>query len=63
MSLTLQFWSGDLNYRLDLDDQEVWGLVQSADWEALLVGDQLLNDISQSQSFTGFSEPKINFRP
>jgi hypothetical protein len=63
LQLTSQFWSGDLNYRLDMSDQEIWDLVEGKHWDGLLLGDQLLSDISENMSFAGFSEPPITFRP
>ncbi|KAL1409612.1 hypothetical protein Q8F55_003607 [Vanrija albida] len=57
------FWLGDLNYRLELDDADIRGLITTQDWDALLTSDQLLTDIADNKSFIGFSEPRITFRP
>ena len=35
------FWTGDLNYRVDLSDEEVKGLIVKQDWNALLEHDQV----------------------
>ncbi|WVQ93909.1 hypothetical protein IAU59_000987 [Kwoniella sp. CBS 9459] len=57
------FWLGDLNYRIDLPDNEVKKLVEEKKWEDMLAKDQLRNDIISEQSFTGFAEPEITFHP
>ncbi|WWC85634.1 uncharacterized protein L201_000500 [Kwoniella dendrophila CBS 6074] len=57
------FWLGDLNYRIELPDEEVKKLVEEKKWEDMLAKDQLRADIVSEQSFAGFSEAEINFPP
>ncbi|WWC67008.1 uncharacterized protein I206_100915 [Kwoniella pini CBS 10737] len=57
------FWLGDLNYRIDLPDDEVKKLVEEKQWEKMLAKDQLRSDISSEQSFAGFTEADITFPP
>ncbi|WWD06010.1 hypothetical protein V865_004095 [Kwoniella europaea PYCC6329] len=57
------FWLGDLNYRIDLPDDQVKKLVEEKKWEEMLAKDQLRADIVSEQSFAGFSEADITFPP
>ncbi|WRT63490.1 uncharacterized protein IL334_000395 [Kwoniella shivajii] len=57
------FWLGDLNYRIDLPDNDVKKLVEDKKWEDMLVKDQLRADIVSGQSFAGLSEADIKFPP
>ncbi|WWC57979.1 uncharacterized protein I303_100514 [Kwoniella dejecticola CBS 10117] len=57
------FWLGDLNYRVDLPDDEVKKLVEEKRWDDMLAKDQLRSDIASEQSFAGFSEAEISFPP
>ncbi|WVW81619.1 hypothetical protein I302_103614 [Kwoniella bestiolae CBS 10118] len=59
----LLFWLGDLNYRVDLPDNDVKKLVEEKKWEDMLAKDQLRADILSEQSFAGFSEAEITFPP
>ncbi|OCF71352.1 hypothetical protein I204_07979 [Kwoniella mangroviensis CBS 8886] len=59
----VQFWLGDLNYRVDLPDDQVKKLVEEKNWEEMLAKDQLRADIVSEQSFAGFSEADITFPP
>ncbi|WVF66286.1 hypothetical protein IAT40_001026 [Kwoniella sp. CBS 6097] len=55
------FWLGDLNYRIDLPDNDVKKLVEEKKWDDMLAKDQLRSDIVSE--LTGFSEPDIGFPP
>ncbi|KAJ3142927.1 hypothetical protein HDU90_002799 [Geranomyces variabilis] len=59
------FWSGDLNYRIDLARERVIELVEQQDWTTLQEHDQLLNQMSVNPSFglRGFLEGQLNFAP
>ncbi|XP_014749213.1 PREDICTED: synaptojanin-1 isoform X2 [Sturnus vulgaris] len=57
------FWCGDFNYRIDLPNEEVKDLPQQQNWDALIAGDQLINQKNSGQIFRGFLEGKINFAP
>ncbi|XP_015271026.1 PREDICTED: synaptojanin-1 [Gekko japonicus] len=57
------FWCGDFNYRIDLPNEEVKELIRQQNWDALLAGDQLINQKNSGQVFRGFLEGKIAFAP
>ncbi|KAL7408877.1 Endonuclease/exonuclease/phosphatase [Mrakia frigida] len=57
------FWSGDLNYRVDLPDEEGWSLVMKKDVKALLLKDQLNRERAIGRVFAGFEEGDISFPP
>ncbi|THV02214.1 DNase I-like protein [Dendrothele bispora CBS 962.96] len=61
------FWMGDLNYRIDLPDQEVRTLLSSEHWsdhgKYLLKYDQLKNSIENKHAFDMFSEHEITHLP
>ncbi|XP_068000618.1 synaptojanin-1 isoform X4 [Melanerpes formicivorus] len=57
------FWCGDFNYRIDLPNEEVKDLIRQQNWDALIAGDQLINQKNSGQIFRGFLEGKINFAP
>nr|XP_056714898.1 synaptojanin-1 isoform X2 [Euleptes europaea] len=57
------FWCGDFNYRIDLPNEEVKELIRQQNWDALLAGDQLVNQKNAGQVFRGFLEGKIAFAP
>lgn len=60
------FWIGDLNYRINLPNEEVRReLVSQRDnyLEKLLGYDQLSQEINTGVVFNGFKEPTIKFRP
>ncbi|KAL2305602.1 hypothetical protein Nmel_003439, partial [Mimus melanotis] len=54
---------GDFNYRIDLPNEEVKDLIRQQNWDALIAGDQLINQKNSGQIFRGFLEGKINFAP
>jgi len=54
------FWSGDLNFRLELGIGEVKRLIQKRQFEsALLTFDQLRSEMQTETCFQGFQEQKI----
>ncbi|XP_061483783.1 synaptojanin-1 isoform X3 [Rhineura floridana] len=57
------FWCGDFNYRIDLPNEEVKELIRQQNWDALIAGDQLINQKNIGQIFRGFLEGKIAFAP
>ncbi|XP_059179019.1 synaptojanin-1-like [Physella acuta] len=57
------FWCGDFNYRIDLSNDEVKGLVACENWGALQEVDQLNNQRAVNNCFQGFSEGRLNFAP
>jgi phosphatidylinositol-bisphosphatase len=56
-------WMGDLNYRLDLDDEVIKSKIKEADFDTLLQADQLLKAQLNDQAFRDFQEGTINFMP
>ncbi|KAM4795562.1 synaptojanin-1 [Rhinophrynus dorsalis] len=57
------FWCGDFNYRIDLPNEEVKEMIRNQNWDALILGDQLINQKNSGQVFRGFLEGKVNFAP
>ncbi|KAJ7595016.1 DNase I-like protein [Mycena floridula] len=61
------FWMGDLNYRINLPDQDVRGLVASPHWdnkfEVLQKYDQLKGAMASNKAFEIFTEPPISHVP
>ncbi|CAN8061819.1 unnamed protein product [Agarophyton chilense] len=57
------FWMGDLNYRINLDRDEVLKHVQNGSWKILHEADQLLQEMDAGRAFYDFSEGKTNFAP
>lgn len=58
-----QFWLGDLNYRVDMEDDILRAWVEDRKWSAILQKDQLRADINAGKSFAGFKEHPIDFAP
>ncbi|KAL4368937.1 hypothetical protein GQ457_05G010270 [Hibiscus cannabinus] len=56
------FWFGDLNYRLDLEDNLARYLIKKQDWKALQEFDQLRKE-QEDGVFEGWREGDINFAP
>ncbi|ELP83484.1 type II inositol-1,4,5-trisphosphate 5-phosphatase precursor, putative [Entamoeba invadens IP1] len=56
-------WLGDLNYRIDLDDQEVRKLVVEKDFNTLYRNDQLYTSRMKKKVFHNFVEARLNFLP
>ncbi|XP_076005227.1 inositol polyphosphate phosphatase-like 1b isoform X2 [Genypterus blacodes] len=57
------FWCGDLNYRLDLDAQEILKHVSKREFEELMCADQLTRERLRRKAFLNFKEEKIAFPP
>ncbi|BFU25746.1 inositol polyphosphate 5-phosphatase, putative [Entamoeba histolytica HM-1:IMSS-B] len=56
-------WMGDLNYRIEMSDNEVRKNMIKKDYIELAKNDQLLNSIRRKQAFHNFYEALINFGP
>ena len=60
----LIFFFGDLNYRLDADNDTIHELIRQKKWTNLLQHDQLKNAIAERKAFSEhFEEHSIEFRP
>eukprot|EP01104_Vermistella_antarctica_P015379 TRINITY_DN5039_c0_g1_i1.p1 TRINITY_DN5039_c0_g1~~TRINITY_DN5039_c0_g1_i1.p1 ORF type:complete len:330 (-),score=70.82 TRINITY_DN5039_c0_g1_i1:93-995(-) len=59
----LTFWFGDLNYRVELDYDDVIKLIAEKKWEVLVEADQLKRSIREGKALTGYEEGEINFPP
>ncbi|KAF7810016.1 type I inositol polyphosphate 5-phosphatase 2-like [Senna tora] len=57
------FWFGDLNYRINLLDEEVRKLVALKKWNDLMNNDQLSKELRSGHVFDGWKEGLINFPP
>ncbi|XP_052010483.1 phosphatidylinositol 3,4,5-trisphosphate 5-phosphatase 2B-like isoform X1 [Xyrauchen texanus] len=57
------FWCGDLNYRLDLDAQDILKHVSKREFEELMCADQLTRERHRRKAFFNFEEEKIFFPP
>lgn len=57
------FWSGDLNYRIDLPIEKVKELVNSKSWDTLKQSDQLYIERKEGKAFRGFIEGETDFAP
>ncbi|TYG62853.1 hypothetical protein ES288_D07G265400v1 [Gossypium darwinii] len=57
------FWFGDLNYRLDLEDNLARDLIKKQDWKALQGFDQLRKEQEDGGVFEGWREGNIKFAP
>ncbi|CAM9253801.1 unnamed protein product, partial [Lampetra fluviatilis] len=57
------FWFGDLNYRLDMDVQEIMAHINKKEFDALLKVDQLNLEREKSKIFLRFNEEDISFPP
>lgn len=57
------FWLGDLNYRIDLERDEILKKVEDQDFATLLTYDQLTIEKAHGRVFEGFTEPPIYFSP
>ncbi|NWY56740.1 SHIP2 phosphatase, partial [Chionis minor] len=63
LRFTHLFWFGDLNYRLDMDVQDILAHVTKKEFEALLAVDQLNLEREKNKVFLRFSEGDISFPP
>uniref|UniRef100_K7FW42 phosphatidylinositol-3,4,5-trisphosphate 5-phosphatase n=1 Tax=Pelodiscus sinensis TaxID=13735 RepID=K7FW42_PELSI len=57
------FWFGDLNYRLDMEVQDILAHVNKKEFEALLAVDQLNLEREKNKVFLRFREGDISFPP
>ncbi|XP_067289575.1 synaptojanin-1 isoform X3 [Pseudorasbora parva] len=57
------FWCGDFNYRINIPNEEVKELIRQQNWDALIAGDQLVEQKTAGQVFKGFIEGKLDFAP
>ncbi|KAL2094298.1 hypothetical protein ACEWY4_009017 [Coilia grayii] len=57
------FWCGDFNYRIGLPNEEVKELIRQQNWDALIAGDQLVDQKNAGLVFRGFIEGKLDFAP
>jgi phosphatidylinositol-bisphosphatase len=59
------FWLGDLNYRIasDLDELEIFDIVQSGNWVSLRTKDQLNMERDAGNVFQNFEEGMLRFPP
>ncbi|PQM35930.1 hypothetical protein Pyn_09702 [Prunus yedoensis var. nudiflora] len=57
------FWFGDLNYRLNMEDEDVRKLIALKRWDELISNDQLNKELRSGHVFEGWKEGVINFPP
>ncbi|XP_022539992.2 inositol polyphosphate phosphatase-like 1b isoform X2 [Astyanax mexicanus] len=63
LRFTHLFWCGDLNYRLDLDVQDILKHVSKREFDELMCADQLTRERHKRKAFFSFKEEKITFPP
>ncbi|XP_068601758.1 phosphatidylinositol 3,4,5-trisphosphate 5-phosphatase 2A [Brachionichthys hirsutus] len=63
LRFTNLFWLGDLNYRLDMDIQEILNYINRKEFDPLLKVDQLNLEREKSKIFLRFAEEEISFPP
>lgn len=63
LRFTHLFWFGDLNYRLDMDVQDILAHITKKEFDALLAVDQLNLEREKNKVFLRFSEGDISFPP
>uniref|UniRef100_A0A803V214 phosphatidylinositol-3,4,5-trisphosphate 5-phosphatase n=1 Tax=Ficedula albicollis TaxID=59894 RepID=A0A803V214_FICAL len=63
LRFTHLFWLGDLNYRLDMDVQDILAHIVKKEFQALLAVDQLNLEREKNKVFLRFSEGEISFPP
>ncbi|XP_054020836.1 phosphatidylinositol 3,4,5-trisphosphate 5-phosphatase 2 [Dryobates pubescens] len=63
LRFTHLFWFGDLNYRLDMDLQEILNYISRRELEPLLRVDQLNLEKEKHKIFLRFGEEEITFPP
>ncbi|XP_068122660.1 phosphatidylinositol 3,4,5-trisphosphate 5-phosphatase 2 isoform X2 [Hyperolius riggenbachi] len=63
LRFTHLFWFGDLNYRLDMDVQEILNYISRKEFEPLLKVDQLNLEKEKNKIFLRFSEEEISYPP
>lgn len=57
------FWCGDLNYRIDMENQRCRNLITECAWKELLEQDQLGTQHARDNVFREFNEAPISFPP
>ncbi|XP_043928961.1 phosphatidylinositol 3,4,5-trisphosphate 5-phosphatase 2 [Protopterus annectens] len=63
LKFTHLFWFGDLNYRLDMDVQEILNYINRKEFDPLLKVDQLNLEKEKNKIFLRFSEEEITYPP
>ncbi|KAG8431502.1 hypothetical protein GDO86_018538 [Hymenochirus boettgeri] len=63
LRFTHLFWFGDLNYRLDMDVQEILNFISRKEFDPLLKVDQLNLEKEKNKIFLRFNEEEIVFPP
>ncbi|KAK3535747.1 hypothetical protein QTP70_021047 [Hemibagrus guttatus] len=63
LRFTHLFWCGDLNYRLDLDVEDILKHVSKREFDELMYADQLTRERHKRKAFFNFKEEKITFPP
>ncbi|KAM4628251.1 phosphatidylinositol 3,4,5-trisphosphate 5-phosphatase 2A [Polymixia lowei] len=63
LRFTNLFWLGDLNYRLDMDIQEILNYINRKEFEPLLKVDQLNLEREKNKVFLRFAEEEISYPP
>ncbi|XP_029026997.1 phosphatidylinositol 3,4,5-trisphosphate 5-phosphatase 2A isoform X2 [Betta splendens] len=63
LRFTHLFWLGDLNYRLDMDIQEILNYINRKEFDPLLKVDQLNLEREKNKVFLRFAEEEISFPP
>ncbi|XP_054453301.1 LOW QUALITY PROTEIN: inositol polyphosphate phosphatase-like 1b [Anoplopoma fimbria] len=63
LRFTHLLWCGDVNYRLDLDVQDILKHVSKREFEELMCADQLTRERHKRKAFLNFKEEKIAFPP
>uniref|UniRef100_A0A4W3JD96 phosphatidylinositol-3,4,5-trisphosphate 5-phosphatase n=1 Tax=Callorhinchus milii TaxID=7868 RepID=A0A4W3JD96_CALMI len=63
LRFTHLFWLGDLNYRLDMDVQDILNHINKKEFEVLMSVDQLNLEREKSKVFLRFCEDEITFPP
>jgi hypothetical protein len=57
------FFTGDLNYRIAMEREDVLRLIHDRRWETLYANDQLRDQRAQNKVFCEFNEGAIDFAP
>ena len=57
------FWAGDLNYRVEMEKEDVQRFARAFRFEKLLAFDQLINQRRKGNVFRGYREKQITFPP
>ena len=56
-------WCGDLNYRLEMKDEDARALAAQSDWSTMLAADELRQNAASGGVWAAFEEGKIGFPP